>query len=107
MVLGRRRRIIDTNAAVLTAGTTKRGGRLLTVAEAAAALNVSAATVRGLIAARRLRHERHGVRGGTIRIPEDALEEYRAGVTVRAGGEVRVPTPAPRPVKLLRNLSLN
>jgi hypothetical protein len=28
-----------------------------------------------------IRHERHGLGRGTIRIPQDALDEYRRGVT--------------------------
>lgn len=57
--------------------------RLLTIAEAAEALNLSESTVRLLCAGRKLRHERHGATGrGTIRVPEDAIEEYRRAVTV-------------------------
>ncbi len=82
--------------------------RLLTVKEAAAALAVSEGTVRGLCSARRIRHERHGLGRGVIRIPEDAVEEYRRGVTVGAGGSPPAAAPArpARPVRL-RNLSLD
>lgn len=58
---------------------------LLTVKQAADALGVSPSLVYGLCAARRIRHERHGLKRGSIRIPEDAIEEYRASVTVGAG----------------------
>jgi hypothetical protein len=40
--------------------------------------------VYALVAAKRIRHERHGLRRGAIRIPEDALEEYRRKCTVAA-----------------------
>ena len=73
--------------------------RLLTVAEAAEALSLSASTVRALCAARRLRHERHGMGRGTIRVPEDALDEYRKSVTVGAGVPEQA-RPAPRSAKL-------
>jgi excisionase family DNA binding protein len=54
----------------------------LSAAQAAAVLNVSVATVYGLCSRRKIRQERHGLGRGTIRIPEDALEEYRTSVTV-------------------------
>src|SRR4051812_2504722 len=79
--------------------------KLLTIAEAAGALSLSVRTVRGLCAERRLRHERHGLRGGSIRIPEDALAEYRQGVTVQA--RTGLPVQAWRPTVKLRNLSLD
>ena len=56
--------------------------RLLTVKEAAAQLGVSTGIVYGLCARRFLRHERHGLGRGRIKIPEDALAEYRRSVTV-------------------------
>ena len=78
--------------------------RLLSVAEVAELLDVSAATVYGLCSRRKLRHERHGLGRGTIRIPRDAVEEYRRGVTVGTGA---VPPPSPSPPKLkLKHLQL-
>ena len=66
--------------------------KLLSVKEAAAQLGISPALVYELCSVRKLRHERHGLGRGTIRIPEDALEEYRRGVTV----VVVAATPPPR-----------
>ncbi len=81
--------------------------KMLTVAEAAAVLHVSETTVRALCSARKIRHERHGMGRGKILIPDDALGEYRASVTVRTRVErEEPPPPAPNPGKL-RNLSLN
>jgi excisionase family DNA binding protein len=56
--------------------------KLLSVREAADALGVSQNLIYALCAKKQIRHERHGLGRGTIRIPEDALEEYRRGVTV-------------------------
>ena len=74
--------------------------KLLTVAEAAETLNVSAATVRALCARRLIRHERIGTGRGAIRVPEDAIEEYRKSRTVEVnggGGEKVTKTARPRP----------
>jgi excisionase family DNA binding protein len=77
--------------------------KLLSIREAAEALNVSPNTVRGLCKRRKIRHERHGLGRGVIRIPPDAIEEYRSSVTVRPSDIQRLP---PAPVrKRLRNLS--
>jgi excisionase family DNA binding protein len=68
---------------------------LLCVREAAERLGLSTALIYALCARKKIRHERHGLGRGTIRIPEDALEEYRRAVTVGAGeGEASVPPPA-------------
>ena len=81
--------------------------KLFSIAEAAEALSVSANTVRGLCRARKLRHERHGLGYGVIRIPEDAVAEYRSSVTVapaeRKAGQARKPAP---PRVKLRHLNL-
>jgi excisionase family DNA binding protein len=69
--------------------------RRLSVAEAAKELGVSAGTVYALCAARKLRHERHGLGRGRIKIPEDALAEYRRSVTVGVEREAASPPPAP------------
>jgi excisionase family DNA binding protein len=55
---------------------------MLTVRQAAEKLGVSQALVYALVAARKIRHQRHGLRRGAIRIPEDALAEYQARCTV-------------------------
>lgn len=57
---------------------------LLSVRDAAERLGVSISLLYALCAARKIRHERHGLRRGHIRIPEDAIEEYRQSVTVAA-----------------------
>ena len=79
--------------------------KLLSVNEVAERLGVSSAIVYGLCAQRRLRHERHGLGRGTIRIPEDALENYRMSVTVDAKREA-VFLPPPRKIKF-KHLSLS
>lgn len=58
---------------------------MLSVKQAAERLDVSPALVYALCAKKRIRHERHGLGRGTIRIPEDALEEYRKVCAVEAG----------------------
>jgi excisionase family DNA binding protein len=68
--------------------------KMFSVEEAAKELGVSRGLVYGLCQRKKIRHERHGLGRGSIRIPEDALEEYRRRVTVEAGA---APTP-PRPV---------
>jgi excisionase family DNA binding protein len=71
--------------------------RRYSVAEAARELGVSTSTVYGLCGRKRLRHERIGLGRGTIRIPQDGLEEYRGSVTVRVEqGAAPKPTPAPK-----------
>jgi excisionase family DNA binding protein len=57
---------------------------MLSVKQSAERLGVSAALVYALCAKNRIRHERHGLGRGTIRIPEDALEEYRKTCLVQA-----------------------
>ena len=56
----------------------------LSVREAADKLGVSTALVYALCARKRIRHERHGIGRGRIRITEQALEEYRLAVTIDA-----------------------
>jgi excisionase family DNA binding protein len=63
---------------------------VLTVKQAAARLGVSPALIYALVAAKKIRHERHGLGRGAIRIPEDALEEYRRRCTVEAEEEPEV-----------------
>jgi len=57
--------------------------KLLSVRGAADVLGVSPGLVYGLCASRRLRHERFGLGRGTIKIPEDAIDEFRALATVK------------------------
>ena len=49
----------------------------MNVREAAKKLGISPSLVYGHCAAGKIRHERHGLGRGTIRIPAEALEEYR------------------------------
>lgn len=65
---------------------------LLTVAEAGVRLRLSKSSVAREIHAGELRAERLGPKGGAIRIPEDAIAEYRAA---RATGTTAIPTPTP------------
>jgi excisionase family DNA binding protein len=66
------------------------------VIEAAAELGVSPNLVYALCQRRKIRHERHGVGRGKIVIPEDALQEYRASVTVQVEEGEGTATPPPR-----------
>lgn len=71
---------------------------LLSVRAAAERLGVSTALLYALCAARRIRHERHGLGRGRIKIPEEALDEYRLAQTVEARGErPRSISPPPQP----------
>jgi len=64
----------------------------LTVKQAAERLGVSRALVYALVAAGKIRHERHGLGRGTIRISDEDLEVYRQAS--------RVEHPCPTPVEL-------
>jgi len=77
--------------------------RLLTVKEAAAQLGVSTGIVYGLCARRLLRHERYGLGRGRIKIPEDAIAEYRRSVTVAVAASMPLATPRVK----LKHLSLS
>ncbi len=68
-----------------------QNGDSLTVKEAAARLGVSDKLVYSLCRAGKIVHERHGLGRGTIRITEEALEEYRRQARVEHGS----PTPVP------------
>lgn len=62
----------------------------LTVKQAAERLGVSVPLIYALCAAKKLRHERHGLGRGTIRISVEAIDEYRESVTtVPAAPEAR------------------
>ena len=56
--------------------------KLLSVREAALRLGVSGKLVYALCAAGRIAHERYGLGRGTIRIAEEALEQYRKSCAV-------------------------
>ncbi len=60
----------------------------MTVKQAAEELMISVSLVYALIGAGKIRHERHGLGRGTIRIRKEALDEYRATCTK---GEASVP----------------
>jgi excisionase family DNA binding protein len=57
----------------------------MTVREAASRLGISPKTVYSLCGEGRIVHERHGTGRGTIRITEEALEEYRRTARVEHG----------------------
>lgn len=73
---------------------------MLTVQQAAVRLGISTALVYALVARRKIRHERHGLGRGVIRIPEDALDEYRNTCAVGAREEEPAAPPPPARVKL-------
>ena len=62
----------------------------LTVKEAAEQLRISAALVYALCAAGRIRSERFGIGRGCIRIPVEALEEYRKAAEFKPAAPVLV-----------------
>ena len=70
---------------------------LLSVKEAAELLRLASTTVYGLCQKRLLRHERLGLGRGVIRIPEEALEEYRRRQTVVAAEAASMPPSVPKP----------
>lgn len=81
--------------------------RTFSVSEAATELGISSALVYALCASKRIRHERHGLGRGIIRISEEAIEEYRRSVTVGpAGRGSAVAAPARRVVPKLSHLKL-
>lgn len=55
---------------------------MLNVKQAAEQLGISVSLFYALIAAKKIRHERHGLGRGTIRIPPEAIDEYRRGCVV-------------------------
>ena len=67
--------------------------KLLSVREVALHLGLSPTVIYALCARKRVRHERHGLGRGVIKIPEDALEEYRRSVTVEVKREAGAPLP--------------
>jgi len=71
----------------------------LTIKEAAAALRISLSLTYQLCKRGKIRCMRHGLGRGTIRIPADAIQEYRQRCTVDAEAESAPPeeTPAEPP----------
>lgn len=65
---------------------------MLTVKTAAARMNVSINTIYLLCATKKIRHLRVGIGRGVIRIPEDALDEYRRCRTVGPDAPATQPT---------------
>lgn len=65
---------------------------MLTVKQAAEKIGVSAGLVYGLCAAGKIRHERFGLGRGTIRIPDEAMDEFRQSC-VQTGAERLAPLP--------------
>ena len=63
---------------------------MFTVKTAAQELGISASLVYGLCAAGRIRHERHGLGRGTIRIPREALDEYRQAAEIKPAAPILV-----------------
>jgi excisionase family DNA binding protein len=72
---------------------------MMTVKEVAERLRISPALVYALVAGGKIRHERHGLGRGAIRVTEEALEEYRKGCAV---GPPASDAPTARRTKPLR-----
>ncbi|MDB5307701.1 MAG: DNA-binding protein [Gemmataceae bacterium] len=74
---------------------------MYTVKQAAELLRISVSLTYSLISAGKIRHERYGLGRGTIRIPVEALDEYRRDCSVggRAGESLPpvLPVRPPRP----------
>ena len=56
--------------------------KLYSIKEAAEVLGLSCGLIYALCARKKIRHERYGLGRGTIKIPEDAIDEYRQSVTL-------------------------
>jgi excisionase family DNA binding protein len=65
--------------------------KLLTVIEAAGRLGVSTKLIYALCAAGEIAHERYGLGRGTIRITEEALDDFRKRSKVEHGASTPVP----------------
>jgi len=79
---------------------------MYSIKQAAAALGLSPGTVYGLCAARRIRHERYGLGRGRIKIPEDALQEYRQRSTIEVVQVAASVPPPPAPTITPKHLRL-
>jgi excisionase family DNA binding protein len=81
VVAAHARAVTDAEVAVLSAADRREP---YLVAELAVMWRVAPSTVYRLIYSRRLRAERHGPRGGAIRVPPDAVAEYLASIVPEA-----------------------
>jgi excisionase family DNA binding protein len=85
--------------------------KMFSVNEAAKELGVSAGTVYALCSRRRIRHERIGLGRGTIRIPADAIDEYRQRQTVppaaRKVEDEAAPAPRARPRPAFKHIHVS
>jgi len=59
-----------------------------TIAATARVLGISSSLVYGLCKVGKIRHERHGLGRGTIRISPEALDEYRKAAEVKPAAPV-------------------
>ena len=73
---------------------------MFTVKQAAKELSISVSLVYALVATGKIRHERHGIGRGVIRIPKEALDEYRKQSTVTGAASAA-------PVLKLKHLKLS
>jgi excisionase family DNA binding protein len=64
---------------------------VLSVRQVAEKLKVSTKLIYALCASGKIVHERHGLGRGTIRITEEALEEYRRGAKVEQANTTLAP----------------
>ncbi|MBI1213772.1 MAG: helix-turn-helix domain-containing protein [Alphaproteobacteria bacterium] len=71
---------------------------MLTVKQAAEALGVSTGLIYAMVSARKIDHIRVGLGRGIIRIPEEAIEEYRKRNSVLAEDVRRTELPMAPPV---------
>ncbi|MCE9530573.1 MAG: helix-turn-helix domain-containing protein [Planctomycetes bacterium] len=79
---------------------------MLTIKQAAEKLGVSAGLVYGLCAAGKIRHERFGLGRGTIRIPDEAMDEFRQGCTKETAASVPTTSKPIRSTQQFRHLKL-
>jgi len=80
---------------------------MLTVKEVANRLGVSPGLIYALVRCRRIRSERFGTGRGTIRISEEALEEFRQTCVAEveeAGAVVAAPGPSGKTPAVFSNL---
>jgi excisionase family DNA binding protein len=77
---------------------------MLTVAEAARRLGLSTTAIYDLCSRSepRLRHYRIGIKGATVRIPEEAIGEYLERSLVEPAPIRRLPEPASQPILMRR-----
>lgn len=78
---------------------------MLTVKKAAEALGVSTGLIYAMVSARKIDHVRIGLGRGIIRIPEEAIEEYRKRNSVLAEDVKRPEIPIMPP--MLKHLKVS